>query len=333
MAVLSRLFAAFALVGLLGLAAPAAVAQQVNPTASSVQEEALMQALQEGQVLSGRVTIPDAKAAALIKPGNKGWAALHTGNMQLLATGIFLGTLGLLAAFYLFRGRIPIDGGRAGRSMRRFDGIERFGHWLVAVSFIVLSLTGLNLLVGTSVIQPLVGEAAFGAMTHWGKMAHNYVSWAFMLGLVLIFVTWVAENVPSKIDLVWLSHAGGLLSDHDHPPARKFNAGQKVIFWSTILGGAALSYTGVMMLFPTLAGSPADWQFYQLIHSIVSAVLAGVILAHIYIGSVGMEGAFDAMGTGEVDVNWARQHHSLWVEEVEDAAKTGARPGRAVPAE
>ena len=74
-----------------------------------------------------------------------------------------------------------------------------------------------------------------------------------------------------------------------------------------------------------------EMQYAQLWHAIVSFVLMAIVLAHIYIGSVGMEGAYDAMGSGEVDLNWAREHHSLWVEEVE--AKEGKPPSTAHPAE
>jgi formate dehydrogenase subunit gamma len=140
---------------------------------------------------------------------------------------------------------------------------------------------------------------------------------------------WVVPNIPHKYDLIWLMKLGGLFSRNVHPPAKKFNAGQKLIFWSVVIGGAALSYTGFMLLFPAEAGTPADWQFYQTIHALTAAVLSAIIIAHIYIGSVGMEGAFDAMGSGEVDENWAKEHHSLWVEEVKGQAPSG----RAHPAE
>ena len=74
-------------------------------------------------------------------------------------------------------------------------------------------------------------------------------------------------------------------------------------------------------------------QYAQLWHAIVSFVLMGIIIAHIYIGSVGMEGAFDAMGTGEVDEAWAHQHHSIWLDEVKAKDKPGQAAGDATPAE
>jgi formate dehydrogenase subunit gamma len=182
---------------------------------------------------------------------------------------------------------------------------------------IVLALTGLNLVVGRSVLLPIIGESAFGTLSAWGKIAHNYLAWPFMLALAFIFVLWVARNLPQRVDMEWIRQGGGIFKKGAHPPAGKFNAGQKLVFWLVILGGAAVSYTGIMLLFPALAGTAADWQFYQVVHALVAAGLTALILAHIYIGTLGMEGAFDAMGSGEVDETWAKEHHSLWVEELE----------------
>jgi formate dehydrogenase subunit gamma len=63
---------------------------------------------------------------------------------------------------------------------------------------------------------------------------------------------------------------------------------------------------------------------------VVSVLMTAAMLGHIYIGSLGMEGAFDAMGSGDVDLNWAREHHSLWVEQqMCSARKTVASPAGA----
>jgi formate dehydrogenase subunit gamma len=313
----TRITAVFGLVAMLAFAgASMADAQQINPTTESVTEDALFQQLKEGQTVNGRVSIPDANSSGLIKPGNKGWASTHTGTVRILSIAAIVGAVVVLLAFYLIRGRIRVDGGMSGIRILRFSAFERFAHWLMAGSFIVLALTGLNLVLGRIIILPWLGEGAFSTLTTWGKISHNYVGWAFMLGLILSFLVWVAHNIPDKLDARWLAQGGGLLKNGVHPPAKKFNAGQKIIFWAVTLGGAALSFTGVMLLFPGLGGGEADWQFYQLIHGIVAAGLSFVIIAHIYIGSIGMEGAFDAMGSGDVDLNWAKEHHSLWVDEV-----------------
>ncbi len=321
-----RLFACLALVALLAFAAPELPAQQINPTENSVQEDALMRALQSGESVSGRVTIPDARGAELIRPDNGGWAAQQNGTVTILNVVLLLGMLALLLAFYLYRGRIRVPGGFSGRTIERFNEVERFAHWLMAATFIILALTGLNLLIGRAVILPVLGEGAFSTLSAWGKIAHNYIAWPYMIALLIVFVVWVLQNLPDKTDVEWIKQGGGFMKDGDHVPARKFNAGQKLVFWSVVLGGAALSFTGVMLLFPELAGDSATWQLYQVIHAIAAGVLTAIILGHIYIGTLGMEGAFDAMGTGEVDENWAKAHHSLWVEEMKGRT-TAAAPG------
>ena len=125
---MGRLPGLLALLVLIAFAAPELTAQQVNPTASSVQEEQLLRALQSGQAVGGRTTIPDARAATLISPDNKGWAAQQGGLVTTLNVVLVLGTLVLLAAFYLVRGRIRIERGFSGRTIQRFNAVERFAH-------------------------------------------------------------------------------------------------------------------------------------------------------------------------------------------------------------
>jgi formate dehydrogenase subunit gamma len=318
----------------LGAATVPAMAQ-VNPTELAVQEDALLDALSRGETVAGRVSIPNDRASDLIKPGGRDWQTFHSSTMFALTVWSVVGILAVLALFYMIRGRIRIDAGPAGRTIRRFSGVERFAHWLTAVPFIVLALTGLNLIIGQRLILPLIGPEAFAVLSSWGKIAHNFLAWPFMLGLLLILLIWVKDNIPSSIDGQWLAQGGGLFKKGVHPPARKFNAGQKFIFWSVVLGGIAMSVTGILLLFPEVAGSSSNWHTAQIVHGVVSALLGAIILAHIYIGSLGMEGAFDAMGSGEVDLNWAREHHSLWVDETlgADARSGSAGKGRVAPAE
>ena len=149
-----------------------------------------------------------------------------------------------------------------------------------------------------------------------------------------MFLIWIKDNIPGKLDLEWIKQGGGILSEGKHPPAKRFNAGQKGIFWIVIIGGALMSVSGWFLLFPYLPGNVTVLQFWTVIHAVIAMLFIAAMLAHIYIGSIGMEGAFDAMGTGEVDLNWAKEHHSLWVEE--EQAKAGApsdNTPRAVPAE
>ncbi len=285
----------------------------VNPTAQSVKEEQLLQALKPGDQLTGRISIPDQRAASLIQPG-RDWRGFNQETLPKLGTYAFLGTLVLLILFYLLRGKIRIDAGPSGQKILRFNSVERFAHWTTATSFIILAITGANITFGKSLLAPIMGLEAFASWSQYAKYIHNYVGFAFMFGVLVVFLVWVKDNVPAAADLKWFAAGGGLLSKGHHPPAKRFNGGQKIVFWSVVIGGFLLSLSGWHLIFPSNA-TLADVQWQATIHGVTSFVLIALMLAHAYIGSVGMEGAFDAMGSGEVDLNWAKEHHGLWVEE------------------
>lgn len=286
--------------------------------------------------VTGKVSIPDTKAAVLVQSEGEAWRQLRNGPISSRGAWSLAGVVGLLLVFFLVRGRINIDAGPSGRTITRFASVERMGHWLLAVSFIVLALSGLNIMYGKFFLLPVIGKSAFAGLTETGKWLHNYMAFAFMAGLVMVLILWIKENFPNKYDIIWLAKGGGMLSKGSHPPAKKFNAGQKVLFWLVILCGASISLSGLSMLFPyemplfaktfallnvvgfdlpTELSGNQEMQYANTWHAILALFLTCVIIAHIYIGTIGMEGAFDAMGSGEVDANWAKEHHSVWYEE------------------
>jgi formate dehydrogenase subunit gamma len=326
--IIRRALAALALCVLMAapFGGPALAQGSVNPTASSVKEQQLLEALKPDQQIKGRITIPDRNASSLIQPEGRDFRSDRDANARIGGLAI-LGTLALLVGFYLVRGKVRISGGASGRTITRFGSVDRFAHWLTATSFLALGLTGLNITFGRSLLLPLIGGSAFTSLSQAGKFVHNYVSFAFVLGIVLMFVLWVKDNFPALRDIRWFVQGGGLIG-LGHPPADRFNGGQKLIFWSVILGGAAISVTGYMLMFPFVWTDIAGMQWANVWHGLIGAILFAIILAHIYIGSVGMEGAFDAMGSGEVDLNWAKEHHSIWTDRV---LQRGG--GKAAPAE
>jgi formate dehydrogenase subunit gamma len=300
--------------------------------------------------ISGQVSIPDKKAGQLVQSDGEAWRNFRNGPLPRYGAWGLGGVIIVLAAFFLLRGRIAIEHGWAGRTITRFGDLERFGHWLLATSFIILALTGLNILYGRYLVLPVIGKEAFAAISQTGKWLHNYVAFAFMVGLVLTFIVWIRHNFPTLRDVVWLAKGGGMLVKGSHPPAWKFNAGQKILFWLVMLGGLSISLSGIALMFPfqtalfakTFAlinvfgfSYPTDltplqeMQYASSWHAIVGLGLIAIIIAHIYIGTLGMQGAFSAMGSGQVDVNWAKEHHSLWADEELKKADNGAP----VPAE
>jgi formate dehydrogenase subunit gamma len=306
-------------------AAGPAFAQSVNPRAQSVKEKELLKELQK---IQGRSTLPDQRTGVLEQPQGRSWRQFHQVTLRWIGAVAILGMLALLVLFYLIRGMVRIEGGRSGRTVLRFNAFERFVHWMTAVSFVVLAVSGLNITFGKDLLTPLIGPVAFAEWSQWAKYAHNYLSFPFTLGVVLIFLMWIAWNFPTPADVRWIAQGGGIVGSN-HPPAKRFNAGQKIIYWVVVLGGGAAAVTGYLLMFPFYATDIAGMQTAQMIHGIVGLVFIAIMLAHIYIGTVGMQGAFEAMGKGEVDVNWAHQHHSLWLE---SEAKKGRVRGPA-PAE
>jgi formate dehydrogenase subunit gamma len=303
----------------------------------NVSDTELWRAIRKGA--EGTVTLSDKKAGVLVQSEGESWRNFKNGPLSQLGGWSMLGILLALALFRVMRGQVKVDSGLSGKTIERFNGLERATHWLTASSFILLAVTGLNIMYGRYFLSPILGPDAFASLTYYGKITHNYIAFAFILGIVMMLVLWVKDNIFDSTDIGWITAGGGLFAKGVHPPAKKFNFGQKCVFWLVILGGGSLAWSGVALLFPyeitpwgeTFAilnvvgfGLPTDLtplqevQISVLWHGLMAVIMIAAIIAHIYIGTpVGMEGAIGAVGQGQVDINWAREHHSLWVAELE----------------
>jgi formate dehydrogenase subunit gamma len=240
-----------------------------------------------------------------------------------------IGMFGLLVAFYLWRGSMRF-GERAGRTMLRHNVFERFVHWMTTICFLILAISGLNITFGAMLISPLIGADAFAAWSLALKYLHNYLSLPFAIGVGLMFVLLVRSNLPSWVDWEWIKRGGGMFGG-ETPPTGRFNAGEKMIFWTTIFGGGTVILTGCVLMFPFYGTGIVAMQLAQLTHAAVGLLFIAAILVHAYMATLGTEGALEGMMSGEVDVNWAKHHHSLWYEEQmgesdKAAAQAPARP-------
>jgi formate dehydrogenase subunit gamma len=328
---LGLFFVSVALVLMLATALPARAQQpsKVNPNADAVNEQQL---LQQHPRIQGLGTIPDIKSYVIEQPAGREWRLFHEVYLRWIGAIAIIGMFVLLVAFYLVRGTIKILAGRSGRTLMRFDVFERSVHWMTAVSFIVLGLSGLNITYGKVLLLPLVSAPTFTDISVILKYAHNYLSFPFTIGIACIVFLWAKDNMPERIDLEWLKQGGGIVG-HKLPPARRFNAGQKGTFWIVVLGGAIMAISGYILMFPFYGTGIANMQWAQIFHGVVAVLFVAAILAHIYIGTLGMEGAFEAMGSGEVDMNWAKEHHKLWVEEEMGGRSALTPKSRMTPAE
>ena len=315
------------LILMLAVSAPA-IAQKLapdgapDPTASVVDQQTLLKQVPR---IEGRIDIPDTKAAVLIQPAGRAWDYFHEVLLHWGGAMMILGTIAVLALAYLIMGRLRIATGRSGQKILRFKAFERFAHWLTAASFVILGLTGLNITFGKILLLPVIGPDAFSNISEVAKYVHNFTSFAFVAGLVLIIVIFFRDNVPDRVDLDWLRQGGGFIKDR-HAPAGRFNLGEKLVYWLSLVAGIAVSLSGFLLLFPFYGTDIADMQVAQGLHAVVAVLFIALILGHIYIGTLGMEGAFEAMGTGDVDLNWAKEHHDLWLAQQLNKERETGRP-------
>ena len=303
-----------------------------------VDDAALLRRLQQQRDMpdhriEGYVSIPDEKAGLLIQSQGRTFRDVRTRFQPWFDAALIVIAIAAMAALYVFAGPMVAAKDPQGRKLKRFHWHERFVHWLTAATFVWLALTGLNLVFGRWLLQPLIGGDAFSVLSHYAKLTHNSVGIAFIVGLVLMTVQWLRQNLPSRVDIGWIKTAGGMFGG-PHVPTGKFNAGQKMIYWIAVFGGGLIAVTGVLLMLPFATVDITGMQVVHGVHSVVAALMIAVIIGHIYLGSVGVQGSFEAMSTGRVDLNWAREHHSLWAEKEEakgrilvgDPAKPSSHP-------
>ena len=225
------------LVAMIALAGPASAQQQPNVVNPSARVETEQQLLNELHRIQGRGSIPDVKSYVLEQPTGRQWRIFHEVYLHWIAGTAIAGIFSLLALFYFWHGTLHFKGGRSGRTMLRFTVFERFVHWMTTTCFVVLAISGLNISFGKGLLLPLIGPNAFSAWSEAAKYAHNFLSFPFTIGVVLMFLMWVASNLPTRVDVEWIKHGGGMFGGEE-PPAYKFNAGEKLIFWIVVIGAA-----------------------------------------------------------------------------------------------
>ncbi|MEO8169889.1 MAG: formate dehydrogenase subunit gamma [Oxalobacteraceae bacterium] len=283
---------------------------------SGTQNYSSLPALEAGVLIQPKAQFPGQARATT---AGEAWRQYRNGPLSNIGGWILIATLLLLAAVYLIKGRIKLKGGPTGNLIERFTLVERLAHWTTAISFVLLALTGGTVFFGKYVLLPVFGLQLFGWLAYACKNIHNFVGPVFAGSIVVVFIIFAKDNLPGKGDLNWLAKFGGLLSGK-HVSAGRFNAGEKVVFWSTVvLLGLTMVASGFVldMLVPGLDYTRGNMQIANIVHIVAGVLMASMILAHIYIGTVGMEGAYQGMRTGYVDDAWAKQHHDLWYDDIQ----------------
>jgi formate dehydrogenase subunit gamma len=272
-------------------------------------------------------SVPGVDTNRLIQGAGREWRALRNGPVTFYGGILLLIPFGVLLIFYLWKGPIKLHDPLTGRTIERFSSVDRVVHWTMAISFVVLALTGIVILFGKHIILPWLGYTAFSTLTVVGKNLHNFVGPLFMFALVVFIILFAKDNLPKAYDLLWLRKFGGMLSG-EHVPSGKFNAGEKALFWSLVVVlCVALSVTGVILDFPNWNQDREAMQVANAIHGICAIFAMAMACFHIYLGTIGMQGAYQAMKTGLADETWAREHHEYWYNEVKGPEKlTGGAP-------
>ena len=267
----------------------------------------------------GTTQVQGVDTGVLINSRGETWR--HFRMEQLIPIGAMLmgSVLALIVLFYLVRGPLRLQGGPSGKKIQRFTVFERTTHWFTVSLFWLLALTGLILLYGRFVLIPLLGPDGFGITASACKEAHNLFGPMFLVALLMMFVTFVKDNIYARGDMTWLLKGGGMLGG-GHVSAGRFNAGEKIWFWIAIMGGLVLSVSGLVLDFAVFGQGREVMEISHVLHSIAALVVISVSFGHIYLGTIGVEETLGSMTTGFVDEAWAATHHDRWYAEVKAEA-------------
>jgi formate dehydrogenase subunit gamma len=296
---------------------PYAVAY-VNPEMGSVPNPGtdLWRAVRDAYV--GTTQVQGVDAGVLINEYGETWRQYR---MQQLAPwgAILLGaTVGIFALYYLIRGRIRIESGRSGKRVRRYTSTQITVHWILATTFVLLTLSGLILLYGRWLLIPLLGASGFSITATVCKVLHNYTGLLFAAIVPIAFFLYLKDSLFNlKVDSKWIMRAGGYFGGKE-PSSEKVNAGQKLWYWVAMLGGFVLIVSGLSLDFSNFLQQGREWlQGAHVVHTIAAMGVIAFFIVHLYLATIGVEGAFESMVNGHVDANWARQHHDLWYQQLQ----------------
>jgi formate dehydrogenase subunit gamma len=335
----------------LALVAPVAAQNQPaqpSPTPGLVKEQREQAVNQPGnnapvwrEVKSGQpnyTSIPGREVGVLVQPqarfpgqdvmttAGEAWRNFRNGPITVYGGWLVLLVCAVIAAIYFGQGPIKLHDKPTGRLLERFSLAERWAHWVMAISFCVLGVSGL---IGKHVLLPLLGYTLFAWLTSLAKNLHNFIAPLFIVSLLVFIVMYVKDNLPEKGDLAWFLN-GWKLFKGEHLPSGRFNAGEKAWFWGgVVVLCLIISASGLILLFPNFDQLRATMQQASVVHAIAAVLVIAVGIGHIYMGTIGVEGAYSNMRDGVTDETWAKEHHQYWYEDVKSgkvAAKSGAAP-------
>ena len=260
----------------------------------------------------------------LIQSQGQLWREIRNGPITVYGGWLLVAILVAILAFFLWKGPIKVHGQLTGRKIQRFSTWDRTIHWTVAITWLILAISGLLLLFGKYVVLPLFGYTLFSWLAILSKNLHNFVGPVFLIAAALMFFTYLGRNIPRAYDVIWLLKGGGMLTGK-HMPSGFFNAGEKMVFWvGLFLFSIIIGASGIVLLFPNFDQGRLIMQYANVVHAVTAVLFIGMICGHIYLGTVGLEGAYHNMRhDGLVDEQWAKEHHEYWYNEVKGQPGAG----------
>ena len=268
-------------------------------------------------------SIPGVDTNRLIQGAGREWREFRNGPMTRYGGWLFAIAFVVLLLFFLWRGPIKVHGAPTGRLIERFNAVERTTHWVMAISFVLLALSGIVILWGKHIILPWLGYSGFSALTVFSKTMHNFVGPLFIFSIIVMALLFFRDNLFRSYDIAWMKRLGGMFDKSGtEVPSGRFNAGEKVVYWAGLLGlGTVVSVTGLILDFPNWNQAREVMQQANVVHAVAAVFFIALIMGHAYLGTIGMEGTYRAMRDGYVDEQWAREHHALWYEDVRDGKR------------
>lgn len=267
---------------------------------------------------------------AMITAG-EAWRQFRNGPVTFIGGWLVVLVAIVILAFYFVFGPVRLHDRPTGRLLRRFSTVDQVVHWSVAISFCILGLSGLIMLFGKHVLLPVIGYTLFGWLTALGKNLHNFIAPVFIVSVIAMIVLFIRHNLPKLYDLNFLLNGWNVMAKGKHVPSGKFNGGEKVWFWGgAVVLSVIVSWSGLVLLFPNFDQTRAVMQDAWIVHAVAALLYIAISFGHIYLGTIGLDGAYQAMRTGYVDETWAKEHHEYWYHEVKLAERDA--PGGAVPA-
>ncbi|HTZ00498.1 MAG TPA: formate dehydrogenase subunit gamma, partial [Rhodocyclaceae bacterium] len=267
---------------------------------------------------AGRTTIKTVDAGVLIQMEGNAWRHLHNDWVVVYGGLLLVVVAASIAAFHRWKGTLRLSAPPTGHRVQRFSRFERAVHNTVAGSFVLLAAGGLLMMFGKHVLMPVFGHTAIALLMQVMKPIHNFLGLVFAVALAVMIAMWAKDNLWARIDAQWIRRAGGLV-DRSHVPSWRFNFGEKTWFWFGVtMLGLTIVASGLLLDFPMILAARGPLTIANLVHGIGALLMILLSLGHIYMGTIGVEGAPEAMKTGDVDEVWARDHHELWYHQVTD---------------